>query len=96
MFFPSFSSIAGTLAAFATFSVGFIARPIGGVVMGHFGDRIGRKSMLVLSLMLMGGATVGIGLLPTYATIGVWAPILLVTLRFVQGSGSAESGAARC
>ncbi|GAF43150.1 MFS transporter [Rhodococcus wratislaviensis] len=87
LFFPSFSSIAGTLAAFATFSVGFIARPIGGVVMGHFGDRIGRKSMLVLSLMLMGGATVGIGLLPTYATIGVWAPILLVTLRFVQGIG---------
>uniref|UniRef100_UPI0037C61B72 MFS transporter n=1 Tax=Rhodococcus opacus TaxID=37919 RepID=UPI0037C61B72 len=87
LFFPSFSSIAGTLAAFATFSVGFIARPSGGVVMGHFGDRIGRKSMLVLSLMLMGGATVGIGLLPTYATIGVWAPILLVTLRFVQGIG---------
>ncbi|GCE43916.1 Permeases of the major facilitator superfamily [Rhodococcus wratislaviensis] len=87
LFFPSFSSIAGTLAAFATFSVGFVARPIGGVVMGHFGDRIGRKSMLVLSLMLMGGATVGIGLLPTYATIGVWAPILLVTLRFVQGIG---------
>ncbi|MBV6761716.1 MFS transporter [Rhodococcus opacus] len=87
LFFPSFSSIAGTLAAFATFSVGFVARPIGGVVMGHFGDRIGRKSMLVLSLMLMGGATVGIGLLPTYATIGVWAPILLVTLRFIQGIG---------
>ncbi|MFD9669072.1 MFS transporter [Rhodococcus sp. NPDC059968] len=87
LFFPSFSSVAGTLAAFATFSVGFIARPIGGVVMGHFGDRIGRKSMLVLSLMLMGGATVGIGLLPTYAAIGVWAPILLVTLRFVQGIG---------
>lgn len=87
LFFPSLSSVNGTLAAFATYSVGFVARPIGGIVMGHFGDRVGRKSMLVLSLMLMGGATVGIGLLPTYATIGVWAPILLVSLRFIQGVG---------
>ncbi|MGH3517340.1 MAG: MFS transporter [Haloechinothrix sp.] len=87
LFFPGFSSIAGTMAAFATFSVGFLARPLGGIVMGHFGDRVGRKSMLVISLMLMGIATVGIGLLPTYATIGVWAPILLVTLRFIQGIG---------
>lgn len=87
LFFPEFSSVAGTMAAFATFSVGFLARPIGGIVMGHFGDRVGRKSMLVVSLLMMGIATVGIGLLPTYATIGVWAPILLVTLRFVQGIG---------
>ncbi|WP_235878414.1 MFS transporter [Saccharopolyspora karakumensis] len=87
LFFPAFSPTAGTLAAFATFSVGFLARPLGGVVMGHFGDKIGRKSMLVTSLLLMGLATAGVGLLPTYETIGVWAPILLVALRFVQGIG---------
>ncbi|MFV9458458.1 MFS transporter [Rhodococcus sp. NM-2] len=86
-FFPGASTFAGTLAAFATFAVGFIARPIGGVVMGHFGDRIGRKSMLVLSLTMMGAATVGIGLLPNFEAIGVAAPILLVALRFVQGIG---------
>jgi metabolite-proton symporter len=85
VFFPSFSPIAGTLAAFATYSVGFLARPVGGIVMGHFGDRRGRKAMLVTSLLVMGVATVGIGLLPTYATIGVWAPVLLVVLRLVQG-----------
>jgi metabolite-proton symporter len=86
-FFPGGSDLAGTLAAFATLAVGFIARPIGGVVMGHFGDRTGRKSMLVTSLLTMGAATVGIGLLPNYAAIGVWAPILLVLLRFLQGIG---------
>ncbi|GAA3710902.1 MFS transporter [Nonomuraea antimicrobica] len=84
-FFPTFSPAAGTLAAFATYSVGFLARPLGGVIMGHFGDRAGRKAMLVLSLMVMGLATAGIGLLPTYATAGIWAPILLVVLRFAQG-----------
>ena len=84
-FFPQVSEVAGTLAAFATFGIGFIARPLGGVVMGHFGDRVGRKAMLVWALLLMGVATMGIGLLPTYATIGAWAPVLLVTLRFVQG-----------
>ncbi|EFC80634.1 MFS transporter [Parafrankia sp. EUN1f] len=87
LFFPTFSSGAGTLAAFATYSVGFLARPLGGVVMGHFGDRVGRKSMLVTSLVLMGVATAGVGLLPTYDAIGVWAPVLLVTLRFIQGIG---------
>jgi metabolite-proton symporter len=86
-FFPGGSDLAGTLAAFATLAVGFVARPFGGAIMGHFGDRTGRKSMLVASLMLMGAATVGIGLLPNYAAIGVWAPILLVVLRFVQGIG---------
>ncbi|MEE2034941.1 MFS transporter [Rhodococcus chondri] len=86
-FFPNSSDVAGTLAAFATLAVGFIARPIGGVVMGHFGDKIGRKSMLVASLLLMGFATVAIGLLPNYAAIGVAAPILLVALRFIQGLG---------
>ncbi len=87
LFFPGFSAAAGTVAAFATFSVGFLARPLGGVIMGHFGDRIGRKTMLVTSLMLMGVATVAIGLLPTYAALGVAAPILLVTLRLAQGIG---------
>lgn len=86
-FFPSEDPLAGTLAAFATFAVGFIARPIGGVVMGHFGDRVGRRQMLLLSMLMMGGATVAIGLLPNHAAIGVWAPILLVTLRFIQGLG---------
>lgn len=86
-FFPGTSELAGTLAAFATLAVGFVARPIGGIVMGHFGDRIGRKSMLVLSLLLMGGATVAIGLLPNYDSIGVFAPVLLVTFRFIQGLG---------
>jgi metabolite-proton symporter len=86
-FFPTASPLAGTLASFATFAVGFIARPIGGLVFGHFGDRVGRKSMLVLSMLLMGGGTVLIGLLPNYDTIGVAAPVLLVLLRIVQGFG---------
>jgi metabolite-proton symporter len=86
-FFPSADPLTGTLAAFATFAVGFVARPIGGIVMGHYGDVVGRKSMLVISMMMMGIATVCIGLLPNYATIGVAAPILLVVLRFVQGLG---------
>ncbi|GAA5167385.1 MULTISPECIES: MFS transporter [Amycolatopsis] len=87
LFYPSFSPVAGTLAAFGTFAVGFIARPLGGAVIGHFGDRIGRKSMLVLTLMLAGLSTFLIGLLPTYATIGVAAPLLLVLLRLLQGFG---------
>jgi len=84
-FFPQVSAVAGTLASFATFAIGFIARPLGGVVMGHFGDRIGRKLTLVWALMLMGASTLAIGLLPPYARIGVWAPILLTTFRFIQG-----------
>ncbi|MFC6093031.1 MFS transporter [Saccharothrix lopnurensis] len=87
LFFPRLSPTAGTLASLSTFAVGFLARPLGGVLMGHFGDRVGRRSVLVASLMIMGGATILIGLLPTYDSIGVWAPILLVTLRFVQGLG---------
>ncbi|MGH3243717.1 MAG: MFS transporter [Spirillospora sp.] len=86
-FFPGASDFAGTLAAFSTLAVGFLARPLGGALMGHFGDRAGRKSMLVLSLLLMGGATFAIGLLPTYDRIGLWAPIMLVLLRFLQGFG---------
>jgi MFS family permease len=79
--------LVGTLSAFGTFAVGFVARPIGGIVFGHYGDRLGRKSMLVYSLGIMGVATFLIGLLPTYDSIGVWAPILLVVLRFAQGIG---------
>ncbi|MER6288277.1 MFS transporter [Streptomyces sviceus] len=85
LYFPAGSSSAGVLAAFATFAVGFLARPIGGIVAGQIGDKRGRKPMLVLALTLMGLATTGIGLLPTYDTIGVAAPILLVLLRVVQG-----------
>ena len=85
LFFPNFAPLTGTLASFATFGVGFVARPIGGVVFGHFGDRIGRKSMLVITLLLMGGATFLIGCLPTFETAGILAPVLLVVLRFVQG-----------
>ena len=85
LYFPAGSPTAGVLAAFATFAVGFLARPIGGIVAGQLGDKRGRKPMLVLALTLMGVATTGIGLLPTYDTIGVAAPILLVLLRVVQG-----------
>ena len=85
LFFPEFSPLAGTLASFATFGVGFFARPVGGVVFGHFGDKVGRKSMLVITLLLMGVATFLIGLLPTFAYAGIFASILLVVLRFVQG-----------
>jgi MFS transporter, MHS family, shikimate and dehydroshikimate transport protein len=87
LFFPTFDSLVGTLAAFGTYAVGFVARPLGGIVFGHYGDKIGRKSMLSLTLLLMGTATFCIGLLPTYNTIGVWAPVLLVVLRVVQGFG---------
>jgi len=87
LFFPEQTPLIGALLAFSTFAVGFFARPFGGVVFGHFGDRIGRKSMLVLSLVMMGIATFAIGLLPGYATLGVLAPVLLVALRFVQGLG---------
>ncbi|CAB3706817.1 Fosfomycin resistance protein AbaF [Achromobacter deleyi] len=85
LFFPSATGFYGTLAAFGTFAVGFFARPLGGAIFGHIGDRIGRKKSLVITLLMMGTVTVLIGLLPTYASIGVWAPILLVLLRIVQG-----------
>lgn len=95
LFFPEFSSTAGTLASFGTLAAGFLARPLGGIIWGHFGDRVGRKGMLVLSIILMGVATTVIGLLPTYATIGVWAPIILVAMRVVQGlSAGGEWGGA--
>ncbi|HSK57628.1 MAG TPA: MFS transporter, partial [Actinomycetospora sp.] len=85
LFFPSISPTAGTLAAFATYAAGFGARPIGAVVAGHLGDRVGRRTVLVGALVLMGGATTLIGLLPSFASIGVAAPVLLVVLRILQG-----------
>jgi MHS family shikimate/dehydroshikimate transporter-like MFS transporter len=85
VFFPGADPAVGTIAAFGTFAAGYVARPIGGIVFGHFGDRLGRKNMLLLTMGLMGGASFLIGLLPTYDTVGVWAPVLLITLRVVQG-----------
>jgi MHS family shikimate/dehydroshikimate transporter-like MFS transporter len=86
-FFPTFDPLASTLAALGTYAVGFLARPLGGALFGHFGDRLGRKSMLVLTLFIMGIGTFCIGLLPTYASIGALAPIILVVLRLIQGIG---------
>ncbi|HEX4393288.1 MAG TPA: MFS transporter [Mycobacterium sp.] len=85
LFFPSASPVAGTMAAFGTMAAGYITRPLGGVVLGHFGDRFGRKSVLTWTMVTMGIASFLIGILPTYRTIGIWAPIFLVTLRLVQG-----------
>lgn len=87
LFFPTFSPAAGTLAAFATFGAGFVARPLGSVLFGHIGDRRGRRPVLVVSLLLTGGATVAVGCVPTYDAIGVAAPALLLALRFLQGLG---------
>ncbi len=85
LFFPTADALTGTLLAFLTYAIGFLARPLGGLVFGHYGDKLGRKKLLVLSLVLMGGATFAMGLLPTYAVIGVGAPLLLTFLRLVQG-----------
>ncbi len=87
LFFPTVNPMVGTLAALGSYTVGFLARPFGAALFGHFGDRVGRKSMLMATLLIMGLATFAIGLLPTYASIGIWAPILLVTLRIIQGIG---------
>src|SRR3954462_4124475 len=85
IFFPSFDPLSGTILAFSTYAVGYISRPIGGTVFGHLGDKLGRRFVLVFTLVLMGIATALMGLLPTYASIGVLSPVLMVTLRFVQG-----------
>jgi MHS family shikimate/dehydroshikimate transporter-like MFS transporter len=87
LFFPSADPFIGQILAFSTFTVGFLARPIGGVIFGYMGDRVGRKSALVTTLLLMGISTLAIGFLPTYEKLGIWAPILLTLLRFVQGLG---------
>ncbi|MEV6714681.1 MFS transporter [Lentzea sp. NPDC051208] len=85
LFFPQSDPLVGTMLAFLTYALGFVARPLGGLVFGHFGDRLGRKKLLMVSLVMMGVATAAIGLLPTYASIGVWAAVLLTVLRLVQG-----------
>lgn len=87
LFFPNENEFVGRMAAYGTFAIGFFARPLGGIVFGHYGDRIGRKAMLVTTLMMMGVATFLIGVLPTYSTIGVAAPIILILLRLIQGFG---------
>ncbi|KAG1446205.1 hypothetical protein G6F57_017379 [Rhizopus arrhizus] len=87
LYFPTGDPLVSTMLAYTTFAVGFVTRPLGGLIFGHFGDRIGRKSMLVMTLMIMGVSTFLIGLVPTYDSIGVWAPILLLLLRVFQGIG---------
>ncbi|MCA1192773.1 MULTISPECIES: MFS transporter [unclassified Saccharopolyspora] len=95
LYFPGSDPLVGTIAAFGTFAIGFLGRPLGGAYFGELGDRKGRKHVLVLTLLLMGIATTGIGLLPTYGSIGAWAPLLLVALRFAQGfaAGGEKTGA---
>ncbi|HEY9467033.1 MAG TPA: MFS transporter, partial [Vicinamibacterales bacterium] len=85
LFFPSLSPLAGTIAAFGVFAVGFAARPLGGVFFAHYGDRVGRKPIMVSTLLLMGVSTTMMGLTPTFAQIGIAAPVVLVALRFLQG-----------
>ncbi|BCW49716.1 MFS transporter [Arthrobacter sp. StoSoilB13] len=87
VFFPSGDPGLAAVLSLSTFAVGFVARPLGGIVIGHLGDRVGRKKMLLFTFFLTGFVTVGIGLLPTYSQVGVWAPIMLVSLRFLQGIG---------
>ncbi|SMG54087.1 MFS transporter [Paraburkholderia susongensis] len=87
IFFPSDNALISTIAAFATFFIGYCARPLGGILFGHFGDRVGRRNMLLLTVLIMGIGTFLIGLMPTYAQIGVWAPVLLLVLRLLQGIG---------
>ncbi|MBS0437573.1 MAG: MHS family MFS transporter, partial [Proteobacteria bacterium] len=87
LYFPAGDPVVATLLAYTTFAVGFVTRPLGGVLFGHFGDKLGRKSMLILTLMIMGVATFLIGLVPTYESIGIWAPIALLLLRVLQGIG---------
>lgn len=87
LYFPTGDPTISTMLAYVTFAVGFIARPVGGIIFGHFGDKIGRKSMLVMTMMIMGISTVLVAVIPTYAQIGIWAPIILLALRVIQGIG---------
>ena len=96
LYFPQSDPLIGTMQAYAIFFVGFIARPIGAVVFGHYGDRIGRKAALIATLLLTGLATFAVALVPSYAQIGIWGAIIMILLRFVQGSESAANGAAPC
>ncbi len=95
LFFPNFDPLSGTLLAFGTYAIGFFVRPVGGIIFGRLGDRVGRKKVLVITLMMMGLSTTAIGLLPTYATWGVWAPLCLLALRMIQGvaAGAEFTGA---
>src|SRR3954453_16670329 len=87
LFFPNSDPLVGTLEAFAIYAVGFVARPVGAAIFGHYGDRIGRKATLIATLMLMGIATFLVGVVPTYEHIGIWGAVLLTLLRFIQGVG---------
>ena len=87
LFFPGDNQVVNTMLAYGTFAVGFVTRPLGGIIFGHFGDKLGRKTMLILTMALMGISTVAIAVLPTYETIGIWAPILLLSMRIIQGIG---------
>ena len=95
LFFPEFDPLSGTILALSTFAVGYIARPIGGVLFGNFGERFGRRFVLVTTLVVMGATTAMIGLLPTYNSAGILAPILLVLLRFIQGAALGGNGQER-
>src|SRR5262245_44542692 len=90
LFFPRSDPVVGTLLAFLTFGVGFVVRPLGGIIFGIMGDRYGRKPVLVATLLMIGIGTTAIGLLPTYAQIGIWAPLLLVAMRVCGGNSSAK------
>ena len=95
IFFPETDPLVGTLAAFSTYAVGFFARPLGGLVWGHIGDRLGRKKALVFTLLLTGLGTFAVGLMPTYDQIGMWAAVILVFVRLIQGFGvGGEQGGA--
>jgi len=87
LYFPQSDPLVGTLEAFAIYAVGFVARPVGAAIFGHYGDRVGRKSTLIASLLLMGVATFLVALVPTYQRIGIWGAVILTVLRFVQGVG---------
>jgi MHS family shikimate/dehydroshikimate transporter-like MFS transporter len=87
LFFPKLDPLSGTLASLATYAVGFFARPVGGLIFGYFGDRIGRKSSLLVTMTVTALGTFAVGLLPTYDQVGIWAPVLLVALRVIQGFG---------
>ena len=96
LFFPNYDPVVGTLLAYTTFFVGFVSRPIGGIIFGHLGDRLGRKGVLILTLMIMGVATFLIGLLPTYQQVGIWAPALLLFLRIFPGHRHRGGMGRRC
>src|SRR5438552_8093944 len=87
LYFPNSDPLTGTLQAFAIYAVGFVARPVGAAIFGHYGDRIGRKSTLIATLLVMGLATFAVALVPTYDSIGIWGAVILTILRFIQGVG---------